>query len=75
MYDLSDIDENDFGIVMGFYLLHGTKLACVSSSLSVWSFSLFQMYQIPISVSFIYQIYLNCLNEEFGKKALPENNC
>ena len=35
MYDLSDIDENDFGIVMGFYLLHGAKSACVSRSFSV----------------------------------------
>ena len=35
MYDLSDIDENDFGVVVGFYPLQGTKLVCVSSSFSV----------------------------------------
>ena len=32
------------------------------------------MHQIAISVSSIHRIYLNCLNEEFGKKILPENN-
>ena len=35
MYDLSDIDGNDFGVVVGFYPLQGTKLVCVSGSFSV----------------------------------------
>ena len=35
MYDLSDIDENDFGVVVGFYPLQGTKLVCVSTGFSV----------------------------------------
>ena len=35
MYDQSDIDENDFGAVVSFYPLQGTKLVCVSSSFSV----------------------------------------
>ena len=74
MYDLSDIDENDFGVVVGFYPLQGRKLVCISSSFSVWSFSPFKMHQIPIPISFIHQINLNCLNEEFGKKILSENN-
>ena len=47
MYDLPDIHESDFGVVVDFYPLQGTKLGCVSTSFSVWSFSPFQMYQIP----------------------------
>ena len=35
MYDLSDIGENYFGVMEGFYVLQGTKLVCVTRRFNV----------------------------------------
>ena len=35
MYDLSDIGENCFGVVEGFYVLQGTKLVFVTRRFNV----------------------------------------
>ena len=75
MYNLSDFDENDFDVVVDFYPLQKQNQFVYQAASVFESFSPRQMHQIPISIYLYTSNIFECLNEEFRKKILPENNC